>query len=130
MPIANCKRCGRIFSQVRRNICPACIAEEDQACETVRAYLRKNRDATMTQVTEDTGVATEFIIDLIRDGRLILRNNPNLNYPCERCGNPTQAGRYCASCTKELSASLAAASAKLRIKMQQEKKRPGSVPKE
>lgn len=121
MPIANCKRCGRIFNQVRRNICPACIAEEDKAFETVRAYLRKNRDATMLQVTEDTGVPSEFIIDMIRDGRLILRDNPNLNYPCERCGNPTQAGRYCASCTKELSASLSTASAELRQKMQEKK---------
>ncbi len=84
----------------------------------------------MMQVTEDTDVPTEFIIDMIREGRLILRDNPNLNYPCERCGNPTRAGRYCASCTKELSTSLTAARAGFRQKVQQVKKGQGSDPKE
>ncbi|GMA51297.1 hypothetical protein GCM10025857_26540 [Alicyclobacillus contaminans] len=116
MTIAYCKRCGRIFNQVRRNICPACVAEEDKMFEIVKTYLRQNKDATMMQVTEETGVPTEFIVDMIRDGRLILRDNPNLTYPCERCGQPTQAGRYCAACTKELSESLSAASAQLKQK--------------
>lgn len=70
----------------------------------------------MAHVTEATGVSVNMIIDMIQDGRLILRDNPNLNYACERCGNPTQVGRYCASCTKELTQSLKAAEAELRQK--------------
>jgi flagellar operon protein (TIGR03826 family) len=125
VPIANCRRCGRIFNQVRRNICPACVAEEDKAFEVVRAYLRQHRDATMAEVTDATEVPVDMIIDMIRDGRLILRDNPNMNYPCERCGKPTQAGRYCAACSKELSASLAAASAELRQKAKADKESKG-----
>lgn len=106
MPIANCKRCQRIFNKTRRDICPACIAEEDEAFQIVRAYLKEHKDATMAEVTEETEIELELIVSLIQDGRLILRDNPNLTYPCARCGQPTQAGRYCADCTKELTQEL------------------------
>jgi len=119
MPIANCARCGRIFNKTRREICRECVLEEDKAFELVRSYLRKHRNATMAEVTETTGVDVEVIIGLIRDGRLILRDNPNMSYSCERCGKPTQVGRYCAACTKELSSSLSAASADLRHKAEE-----------
>ncbi|WP_083430659.1 TIGR03826 family flagellar region protein [Alicyclobacillus macrosporangiidus] len=119
VPIANCKRCGRLFNRVRRDICPACVAEEDKAFETVRQYLREHRDATMAEVSEETGVGVDLIIAMIQDGRLMLRDNPNLHYPCERCGQPTRAGRYCPRCTKELSASLSAAARDLRKKAQE-----------
>ncbi|MCL6633707.1 MAG: hypothetical protein K6T63_13875 [Alicyclobacillus herbarius] len=103
MPIANCKRCGRIFNRVRRDICPACIAEEDAAFEKVRAYLREHRFATMPETSEATGVDLDLMIEMVKSGRLILRDNPNFTYACERCGAPTQVGRFCARCTRELS---------------------------
>ncbi|MCL6517454.1 TIGR03826 family flagellar region protein [Alicyclobacillus sp.] len=119
MPIANCKRCGRLFNKIRRDICPACVAEEDKAFDIVRQYLREHRDATMAQVSEETGVGVDLIISMIQDGRLMLRDNPNLHYPCERCGKPTRAGRFCPACTKELSAGLGAAARELRKKAEQ-----------
>ncbi|QSO50367.1 hypothetical protein JZ785_15570 [Alicyclobacillus curvatus] len=113
MPIANCKRCQRIFNKTRRDICPDCIAEEEAAFLTVRAYLREHKDATMAEVTEETGVELEVIVALIQDGRLILRDNPNLTYPCSRCGAQTQAGRYCADCTRELTQEISVARTRL-----------------
>jgi predicted amidophosphoribosyltransferase len=107
MAISNCKRCDRIFSKVRRDICSECIAEEDKAFQSVRDFLRLHRDASMS---------VEFIISMIQDGRLILRDNPNFSYSCERCGKPTQTGRYCGHCTKELSSALSGAAAELRQK--------------
>lgn len=89
--------------------------------EAVRKYLRHHRDASMVEVSEETGVDVDMIIDMIRDGRLIIRDNPNLSYGCERCGSPTQAGRYCAQCTKELSNNLLSASSALKQKADVEK---------
>jgi flagellar operon protein (TIGR03826 family) len=103
MPIANCKRCGRIFNRVRRDICPVCVAEEDQAFEKVRAYLRQHRYASLPETSEATGVDIDLITEMIKSGRLILRDNPNFTYACERCGAPTQVGRYCQACSTELS---------------------------
>ncbi|MCL6547324.1 MAG: hypothetical protein K6T30_00270 [Alicyclobacillus sp.] len=121
MPIANCKRCGRIYNRVRRDICPACIEEEDRAFTLVRGYLNEHRNASMAELTEATGVDPALVIALIQSGRLILRDNPNLSYACERCGQPTQTGRFCKSCAKELSQALSAASSELRNRAGQSK---------
>lgn len=106
VPIANCKRCGRIFNKVRRDLCPACVEEEEAAFLRVRDYLRQNKNATIGDVVENTGVPSEKIVQMIQDGRLLLRDNPNLVYPCERCGEMTQTGRLCARCTQEMAKEL------------------------
>ena len=122
MPVANCKRCGRIFNKVRRDICMQCIAEENKAFEVVRAYLKDHKDATMGDVVEATGVELELIVSMIQDGRLILRDNPNIYYDCERCGGPTQSGRLCAKCTKELAEEMTGAANALRQRMMAQQK--------
>lgn len=117
MAIANCKRCGRIFNRVRRDICASCIEQEDQLFLVVRDYLRANPDAFMDEVIKETGVAMEMLIEMIKDGRIILADNPNINYPCERCGRPTQRGRLCVACAKDMVNSLSEASKSLREKV-------------
>lgn len=114
MPIANCKRCGRIYNRVRRDICNACIEEEDKAFLSVRGYLREHPELDMNQLCNATSVDAAMVVELIQSGRLILRDNPNMTYSCERCGQPTQTGRYCSSCARELSAALESASNKIR----------------
>lgn len=114
MTVANCKRCGRIYNRIRRDICVNCIADEDTAFQTVRKYLRGHRDATMENVVAGTGVELDLIVDMIRDGRIILRDNPNLTYECDRCSKPTQSGRYCTRCTQELTANLSGAAEEVR----------------
>lgn len=104
MVIAHCQRCGRIFNRVRRDICPDCAVQEDRAFSEVRAYLNRHPDADMEELVSETGVTQPLVTALIRDGRLILRDNPNLSYPCERCGRPTSVGRFCVACARELTA--------------------------
>jgi len=106
LPIAYCKRCQRIFNKLRRDICFACVEEQERAFQVVRGYLKDHKDASLMEVSEETEVDPEDIIELIREGLLMVRDNPNLSYACERCGQPTQAGRYCASCSAELTAAL------------------------
>lgn len=114
MAIVNCKRCGRIFNRIRRDICANCIAEEDSAFAAVRAYLKDHPNATMADVVEATDVELELIVSMIRDGRLMLHDNPNMSYECQRCGGPTQSGRFCARCTEELAHTLAKATSEIK----------------
>lgn len=125
MPIANCKRCGRMFNRVRRDICPSCVAEEENMFQAVRKYLRDHRNASMSELVEATEIPMEFIVEMIRDGRIILRDNPNLTYECERCGQPTQSGRYCAKCTQELAAGLSGAATEVRKHKDDSRKNSG-----
>jgi hypothetical protein len=79
----------------------------------VRDYLRNHRDARLPDVAAATGVEVDRIISMIRSGRLLLRDHPNLYYACERCGGPTRAGRYCPSCSRELSTLMSSAGAEV-----------------
>lgn len=102
MAIANCRRCGKLFNRIGRDICPDCVKDEDEKLATIRAYLRQHPLANIYEVANGTDVSYDEIVQFIRDGRLLLRNNPNMVYPCERCGTPTQSGRLCANCAKEM----------------------------
>lgn len=113
MPIANCKRCGRIYNRISRDICPACIKQEDEMLIEIRRYLKQHSEASITDVSEGTGVEYTILVEMIRDGRLMIHNHPNLKYPCERCGMPTQSGRLCAKCAKELAQELKGVRAQL-----------------
>lgn len=124
MPIANCKRCGRIYNKVGREICPACTHEQDEVFHKVRDYLKQHNNASMSDVVRDLGVDLEDVVELIQDGRLILRDNPNMGYPCERCGGQTRAGRFCAKCASELAAELETARTGL-LQNKQEKRGTG-----
>ncbi len=116
MAIANCKRCGQMFNQTSRVICPDCIAEEEEAFQLVRAYLKQNREANLQQVVSETGINEAFILDMIYQGRLYLGDNPNMSCPCERCGQDTTSGRYCTTCAVEMESAFQSAQLNLEEK--------------
>ena len=57
-----------IFKTNLQTVCQACIKEEEKAFETVYKFLRKqiNRQSTMQQITEETGVDEELILKFIK----------------------------------------------------------------
>ncbi|OAR05150.1 hypothetical protein SA87_08355 [Hydrogenibacillus schlegelii] len=104
--LANCPRCGRVFVRLPgQKVCPACAAEIEAEFERVYAFIRKkeNRQATIYEVSDKTGVSVRQITEFIREGRIRIADHPNLAYPCERCGKALiTEGRFCPSCKKEL----------------------------
>ncbi|GAB3802900.1 TIGR03826 family flagellar region protein [Virgibacillus kimchii] len=106
--LANCARCDAVFVKGIRDICPSCYQEEENAFNIVYQYMRqqKNREATMAEIVEATGVEEAWIIKFIKEKRLLTSRFPRLRYPCEKCGKPIDQGRLCSSCSKELKADL------------------------
>ncbi|WP_268884365.1 TIGR03826 family flagellar region protein [Alicyclobacillus fructus] len=102
LALANCRRCGRLFNKMGHDVCPSCIHEEENKIAEIRDYLREHPLANIYEVSQGTSAAYEEIVDLIRTGKLLLRQYPNMTYPCERCGAPTQSGRLCMNCAQEL----------------------------
>lgn len=102
--LSNCKFCGKIFVRTTTSICPTCRKEHEEMFEKVYAYIRKqeNREATVYQVHEETGVDEVLIQDWIKEGRLKTADFPQLGYPCRSCGQPIQTGKFCDSCGKQL----------------------------
>ncbi|WP_237699988.1 TIGR03826 family flagellar region protein [Alicyclobacillus acidocaldarius] len=104
--LANCRRCGRLFNKTSHDVCPSCIHEEENKIAEIRDYLREHPLANIYEVSQGTSATYEEIVDLIRRGKLLLRQYPNMTYPCERCGAPTQSGRLCMNCAQELSSEI------------------------
>lgn len=106
--LANCANCDIVFVKNIRDICQTCYKKEEEAFETVYRFLmkRKNREATMDDIVEETGVDEKLIIKFIKEKRLRLSQFPKLAYPCERCGKDITTGNICNSCTQSFRSDL------------------------
>ncbi|BAB07343.1 hypothetical protein P4637_02260 [Halalkalibacterium halodurans] len=106
--LANCPVCGELFVKALRPICNKCFRKREENYEKVSTFLRKksNRMATVTEVYEKTGVSIQDIEQFIREGRIQLKQFPNLGYPCESCGATIREGRLCHGCADNLKAGL------------------------
>lgn len=109
MNLANCPRCGRLFANNFRDICPACIKDIEQEYEKCLNYLREEKTATIHELSDATGVSIRQITKFIREGRISIANNPNMMYPCEVCGTLIREGNMCDSCRGRLTRDLTAA---------------------
>lgn len=107
--LANCSRCGTVFVKSLRDICQECYKKEEAAFQIVYNYLKqqKNRQATITEIVEETEVEEELIIKFVKDKRLTPKDFPMLAYPCERCGKDIRRGKICTACSDELKQDLA-----------------------
>ncbi|WP_102026683.1 TIGR03826 family flagellar region protein [Salirhabdus sp. Marseille-P4669] len=102
--LANCPRCNALFVKSVRDVCNNCFKEEEAQFEKVYTYVKKkeNRKASVSEVSEATGVEERLIMKFIKQKRLSTVQFPNLSYGCERCGSPIQEGKLCSNCRGEL----------------------------
>ena len=101
--LANCESCGKVFVKVTTELCPTCRKENEKKFETVYKFIRQkeNRESTVMEVHEATGVEEKLIFQWIKEGRLKVKDFKNLTYPCKNCGVPIQAGTFCVNCTEQ-----------------------------
>ncbi|MGM8364582.1 TIGR03826 family flagellar region protein [Virgibacillus sp. W0181] len=100
----NCSCCGAVFAKSIRDICHTCYQKEEEAFNIVYGFLskQKNREATIHEIVETTGVEKDLIMKFIKEGRLRNSQFPNLAYPCEKCSAPISEGRLCQECSGSL----------------------------
>ena len=71
--LANCERCGALFTKSHRGVCPSCVQVEADSIKQVSAYLDEHRNASMLDVVRDTGVDFRIVSDMVKNGRLNIR---------------------------------------------------------
>ena len=98
MNVGNCPRCGKLFAKGIRDVCPACLRDIDQEYQRCAEYLRENKGAIITELSDATGVSIRQITKFIREGRISIVNAPNLSYPCESCGTLIRDNHLCDEC--------------------------------
>lgn len=127
--LANCSRCGAVFVKTLREICQNCYKEEEKAFQIVYDFLKeqKNREATILEIVDATGVEEELIIKFVKERRLTPKDFPMLAYPCERCGEDITTGHICSNCTEELKQDLAQAEEEERVKSKRKKREKTNI---
>ncbi|NLJ34501.1 MAG: MerR family transcriptional regulator [Firmicutes bacterium] len=101
MEVRNCRRCGKMFVYLGRDVCPQCRAEEEQEFEEVRDYLRKSPYADLEELHRETGVKKETILSFLREGRLeVLDTSLGGLGRCRICGTKISQGRICQECLR------------------------------
>lgn len=106
MELKNCPECGKLFVYSVREICPDCAQKDEENLEKVRDYLYKNANATIEEISEETGVPTNKILGYLKDGHLMLKEGNPFLLVCEKCKTPILTGRYCDKCKEELKRKL------------------------
>ena len=109
--VRNCPRCGRVFVYRGREICPSCVAEEEEQFERVRRFLRDSPGATLEEVEEATGVPVELVLAFLRQGRLVAAEGLKGVLFCQRCGASIDEGYLCSQCSRALAREVGLAAA-------------------
>ena len=109
----NCSECGKVFVALNNSkICIDCREKEEEVVREIISFVRDHPKTTVPVIVKELGVHDSLVRRLIREGRLFSASH-DLGYPCDKCGEPIQNGKYCDKCTKEMTDSLQAQSAKL-----------------
>jgi len=96
--LINCVRCGKVFSPERiTNVCPDCVAQENENLKKVTEYLRDYPLANVMEVSDKTGVAAVQIFRFVKAGSLIL-SAPTEAFKCRMCGKEVKKGTLCQDC--------------------------------
>lgn len=100
METKNCKICGHIFISSRGNICPECMARDDEDFQTVRSFLKEFPGSKIDIVEKYTNVSRRKILKYLREEKLELAEESADFLKCARCGAPIKKGMYCHNCYK------------------------------
>ncbi len=120
MSVKNCTRCGRMFqAEGPSKLCERCRDNDEEDFKVVREYVYDNPNSNIPDVAENTGVSEDKILKFLRQGKLILKDELSMVLDCERCGKPIKSGRYCESCTNEMSRELRSAASRTAENIQQ-----------
>ena len=99
MKLRNCPQCGKLFVYNHRSLCPECLKKDEEGFDKVRDFIHNNPQASLEDVSKATEVSTKNILEYLKEGRLMLRNNNvNILLNCELCGEPILSGRICEKC--------------------------------
>jgi hypothetical protein len=75
----------------------------------VRDYIYDHEKAEVEQIAEDTGVSTQMILHLLKEGRLVIGGAEGSGggaLVCELCNKPINSGRLCQECMAKFSSKI------------------------
>ena len=104
MPLANCRKCRKLFNKVLRDTCEECARVEDVALAEVRAFLRDHPNSSAGEIESETGVRTSLIMQFARTKQIALARDESSILRCRFCGRELSGGEICKLCQLQLTA--------------------------
>ncbi len=127
MNLKNCRECGRMFQAnfIGQKLCQRCGQSEDDQFLKVREYIYDHPGSSVVDVSNSMEVEEELILKWLREGRLTLKGQ-GVGYPCDKCKELIQTGKYCAKCASKISQDLKAGFSDLESKQSSGAKKHGA----
>ena len=125
MELRNCPECGKVFTYIRTNLCPACQKQDEETFRIVRNFIARNPGADIITVCNETGVSEDKIMRYIREGRIDRGLDSEAKFECEVCGLLIPSGRLCQACSEKLTAGLKRSILEENKKAEEEKEKKG-----
>jgi len=97
LKVIQCKQCGRLFQSFGKAICADCLEERDNNFLLVRDFIYLHPNATIIEISKETGVEEPLILEFLKEDMLVLNTSEQL-LSCEKCGKPINSGRFCKQC--------------------------------
>jgi flagellar operon protein (TIGR03826 family) len=104
--VQNCPNCNNLFRKTTWPICQDCKTEMENELSKCTEFIRRNRQTTMSQLIEQTGVSEQNITKYIRDAKIFIGDVPNLSYPCELCEADIRKGNLCHNCRMKINTDI------------------------
>lgn len=103
MNVRNCRKCGKIFNYVAGPpVCPKCREALEEKFQVAKDYIRENKKATLTEISEECDVEISQIRQWVREERLCFSDDSPIGIDCEGCGAIIKTGQYCEKCKVNL----------------------------
>jgi predicted amidophosphoribosyltransferase len=106
MNAKNCPSCGKIFMDNAFGICDSCRTAQEQNFRDIKDYVDENRNCTLGELSDATGVSIKRILGYIREGRLMATSGMAGEVTCKSCGAPVAFGNFCDACNQKLSSDI------------------------
>ena len=108
MEFIKCDFCRIPFQSFGSKLCKDCFAALDEDFIKIREYLYDN-EAGIEEVSEATGVPTKTIMYLLKEERLIVKDDSGRAsglLKCEVCKRSISTGKMCERCKNEIVTTL------------------------
>ena len=105
MDVRNCRQCGKLYNYIGgsyRNLCPSCIKQLEDKFMEIKEYIRDNKVASISEISDKFEVSTKQIEQWVREERLYFSDDSPYGIGCERCGKIIKTGRFCDSCRNDM----------------------------
>ena len=80
------------------NLCPSCIKQLEDKFVEIKEYIRDNKVASISEISDKFEVSTKQIEQWVREERLCFADDSPIGLQCECCGATIKTGRYCDKC--------------------------------